>query len=69
MTPQKARTNLDKALKDAFDADTSGKIVYEAVIPKWRRDGQPPPANLSIAGLSAQKVEAMRPLIDSIMRI
>jgi hypothetical protein len=64
--PSNERENLDAALDAAYKADATSKTISDAVIQKWKRDGQPAPANLSTEGLRDQAIEGMRLLINSI---
>jgi Tfp pilus assembly protein PilF len=69
MPPDDPRTKLDTALSGAYTADPTGTIIVDAVVSKWKRDGQPAPggsASLSTARRSSQTVEGMRFLINSI---
>jgi hypothetical protein len=68
ITPKEAKDNLDIALKLAHDTDPSGEIIYGTIIPKWKKDALPPPANLSIAGVSPEQIEALRGPINSILK-
>jgi hypothetical protein len=63
MTPEEASANLDKALDDAFKVG-GASMVLDALPPKWKRDGQPPPATLS-----PEAIDGLRSVIKTIFGI